>query len=450
MSHKTERAMGAANSAPPSPSSLGAVIQFPAGPTDRSVGPRVASSKAKPLESRGLDTRSALHAISRARLPSAETRVLAFVASLAAKHGEAWPRVPTIAEAIGMHERNVRRALRALETRGFLAARLVDSGGALPNGQRVFGQPIRVFRVISTGMLGRAVGPDPGRIAQPDPGRAVAPGTPYDLIDPHEIHCDDDDIDPCDRSGAREVLAPGGSAPPLSPPPPEDERADARCRSRAADAAVLVTTSASSADASASSPAPDSQIVVASGEAGAAGARDRERMDERRASREALNEGGGAPPASSDPRDRRRAARRVLERHAELVAAIGLEVKGAVCTRSLLDLVESRLGDGFAEADLVALAAYAVTSEWHLQKPTRTSARFLFRSAEEVGAVLLDAAAAARKGGAKRAGGRGRGAVGTPGGTDVQRADPEPASTREQMVTGAAELVAALAKGGAR
>lgn len=150
-----------------------------------------------------------------------------------------------------------------------------------------------------------------------------------------------------------------------------------------------------------------------------------------------------------DDRERRRVARRVLERHAELVASIGFPVKGAVCTKTLLDLVEARLRDGFGETELVALAAYAVTSEWHLQKHTRLEARFLFRSAAEVAAVGRDAALAAQKRAAKRSGKARRGIPGGSPGTDAQGTESEPPISREQMVTGAAALVAAVARGGA-
>jgi hypothetical protein len=431
MMNKTERAPGGCSLTTPAPSTLGSVIQFPAGPTDRSVGPRVASSKAKPLEYRGLDTRSALQAISGAKLRSVDARVYAQLAAMAATKGEAWPRVVTLAAMIGVNERLVRRALRELEARGYITSRIVDVGGELPSGKRVVGNhPLRVYRV------------DPIRIRRSDPDRIVGSGSnringsgsPYEDLDPGN-YCDDEDVG-LSSKGSHER---DGET--------KDDASSASSHAGPDGPAVMFTPS-STASASASSPAPDSEIVIA---AVGADAPDGERMDERQASREALNEGGAPRGAPCDKRDRRRAARRVLERHAELVASIGLPIMGAVCTKTLLDVVEARMRDGFGEAELVALAAYAITSPWHLQKHTRLEARFLFRSAAEVAAVGRDAAMAAQKGVAKLAAKGRRGVPGGGGGAAVQAADPEPVCTREQMVTGTAAALAALAvKGGAR
>jgi hypothetical protein len=430
MSHKTERATGSTTSPSPAPSKLGTVIHLEPGSTARSVGPCLASSKPKPVENRGLDTRSALQAISAARLRSVDTRVYAQLAAMAASKGEAWPRTVTLAHLTGINERLVRRALRELEARGYITSRIVDVGGELPSGKRVVGShPLRVYRISPI----RITQSDPDRIGRSGSIRIARSASPYEDPIPRNI-CDDEDVS-LNSQGSYER---GG-----------ETKDDASGSSHAGpDGPAVMFTPSSSAEAIASSPAPDSQIVVATGDADAPSG---ERDDAGDASREALNEGGAPRGAPRDERDRRRAARRVLERHAELVAAIGFPVKGAVCTKTTLDIVEARMRDGFGETELIALAAYAVTSQWHLQKHTRLEARFLFRSAAEVAAVGRDAALAAQKGAAKRAGGPRRGTVGGGGAPDAPRLDPEPPSTREQMVTGAAALAAIVSSiGGAR
>ena len=72
-------------------------------------------------------------------LSTAERFVLDAVIVHIAAHDEGWPTQGRLALQTGLSERQVRRIIEALVSAGFLTARVVPSGGLLPNGHRVNG-----------------------------------------------------------------------------------------------------------------------------------------------------------------------------------------------------------------------------------------------------------------------------------------------------------------------
>ena len=419
---------------PAAPTS-GVVVPFER--TTSSVGPRSASSNPNHRNSGGfLDVRAALRTVSRT-LRGYDANVYAELAAMAGSTGEAFPRLTTLAECTGIGDRLVRLSLRRLEARGLISSRVLGVGEQLPGGGRVFGHPLRVFRVhAKADPQIRNGSRDPG---SPDPSRIPRSSNPADLQirnnrisrsaapyeDPKGRIFPTTTIDKTavvDASG--DPSAPGAPPPP-EPTPPGIEREDASSSSSQVAPVGAPVTFASS------QPASETRLASA--------ALERAMCTGSRAHCTDVADGGHKEGrASGDPASSSRSvARSVLERWAELVAPRGVVVAPLHTTRRL-NAIADRLRDGFAADELVELVAHAVGNTWHLQNPTRLEARFLFRTSEDVATELSKARTRRRSAGAKRAE---KTSGGSPAGgacSGVQRPKSEPPVSREQMVTGAA------------
>lgn len=384
----TENKSAGAVAAAPASHSIARVIPLIQG--HESVRRTAARSNENTSNSGHLDTRSAVDALSRERLSAVEFSVALRLVALSSRHGEAWPRATSIASAIGRSLRNVHQAIAALHARELVTSRVVDVGGELPNGQRVHGRPVRVYRVQTSAPATVIGGSHSDRTIIRNSDREItqtviggsSPLNDLDLEvnDPQQQDLGESAV------GTRPAASPppGGLRPPAHspahPPGREDDASSTSSHAAPVGAALL---SASMREARGGEPdAPASTTKLR-----AAAERDGEPIESRE--HERAQRDGAARALGDEPRthtELRAAARTVVARWRDLVPES--LVGPAIFTGPRLDAVVARLGDGYRVDELVELVEHAAASEWHREHPPRLAVRFLFRSTDRVAELL--------------------------------------------------------------